>query len=127
MAVDVETELRATARHQLPAMCSAIVAATAEPFAHAITDSSVKRMRNGPLLLSGDAAFVVRPHTAASTEKAAADALTLAVALSDRPDFATALNDWERARLARGRDLYRHGRMLGRRFETTATSSTDIS
>lgn len=122
MAVDVDNELRDAAHTQLPAMCSAVVDATGEPFAQAITDGSVQRMRNGSLLLSGDAAFVVRPHTAASTEKAAADALTLAIALSDRPDLDTALNDWERARLAGGRDLYRHGRMLGRRFETAPTN-----
>lgn len=125
MAADVETELRSTARTQLPALCEAVVDATAEPFAQAITDSSVQRMRSGPLLLSGDAAFVVRPHTAASTEKAAADALTLAMALSKSPDLDTALNDWERARLAGGHDLYRHGRMLGRRFETAPTTAAD--
>lgn len=121
MSSDVETELRDTAHSFLPAKCAAIVDATAEPFAQTITDGSVDRMRNGSLLLSGDAAFVVRPHTAASTEKAAADALTLALALSDRPDLDTALNDWERARLVGGRDLYRRGRKLGRRFETAPT------
>ncbi len=79
-------------------------------------------MRSGPILLSGDAAFVVRPHTAASTEKAAADALTLTMALAKRGDLDTALNDWQRARLAGGNDLYRHGRMLGRRFEPARTT-----
>lgn len=124
VAGDVEIELRDTAHTQLPAMCAAVVDATAEPFAQAITDSSVQRMRAGPLLLSGDAAFVVRPHTAASTEKAAADALTLAIALSKRSDLDTALNDWERARLAGGHDLYCNGRMLGRRFAHTNWTDT---
>lgn len=119
MSPDVEDELRATADHQLPRLCAAVVAATANPFAQAITDRHAQRMRSGQVLLAGDAAFVVRPHTAASTEKAAADALTLTVALSDRPDLDTALNDWERARLAGSNDLYRLGRLLGHRFETT--------
>lgn len=122
MSSEVETELRDTAHVALPAGCAAIIDATVEPFAQAITDGSVDRMRNGSLLLSGDAAFVVRPHTAASTEKAAADALTLAYLFSDRPDLNTALTDWERARLDGGRDLYRHGRMLGQRFETAPTT-----
>lgn len=127
MSADVENETRTTADRQLPSMCAALVQATTEPFVQAITDGRVQRMRNGPVLLSGDAAFVVRPHTAASTEKAAADALTLTMALTNRSDLHTALSDWERARLAGGIDLYQHGRMLGQRFEPTGTTPTEKS
>lgn len=125
MSADIENEMRVTASRRLPRLCAALVEATTAPFVQAITDGHVQRMRNGPVLLAGDAAFVVRPHTAASTEKAAADALTLTAALANRVDLETALNDWERARLAGGNDLYQHGRMLGRRFEPAPTRPTE--
>ena len=58
-----------------------LVEATHEPFVQAILDLQVKQMVYGRAILLGDAAFVPRPHTAGSTAKAAANALTLATAL----------------------------------------------
>ena len=52
-------------------------------------------MAIGRIALVGDAAFIPRPHTAASTAKAAANALALADALKQDDDIAAALRMWE--------------------------------
>lgn len=62
----------------------------------------------------GDAAFIPRPHTAASTSKAAANALALADALIDHEhDVPQALAAWEGDQLALGMRLWKHGQALG--------------
>jgi 2-polyprenyl-6-methoxyphenol hydroxylase-like FAD-dependent oxidoreductase len=43
--------------------------ATREPFAQPILDLAVPRMRQDRIAIVGDAAFIPRPHTAASTSK----------------------------------------------------------
>jgi 2-polyprenyl-6-methoxyphenol hydroxylase-like FAD-dependent oxidoreductase len=58
----------------------------------------------------------VRPHTAAATAKAAADATTLAEALAATPgDLEAALRVWEARQLEHGRGRVEHGIALGRR------------
>ncbi len=73
-------------------------------------------MRAGRMILTGDAAFVVRPHTAASTEKAAADAIGLLQALASEKDLDDALTLWERLRLSEGRSLVDYGIAPGDRL-----------
>jgi 2,6-dihydroxypyridine 3-monooxygenase len=71
-------------------------------------------MALGRVCLIGDAAFAVRPHAAAGTAKAAADAWELAAQLAaHRGDLATALQEWERRQLALGRDLVARNRAIG--------------
>jgi hypothetical protein len=62
-------------------MLAALVAATPQPFLQTIVDVVPARTVFGRVCLLGDAAFVVRPHTAGATAKAARDAMTLARAL----------------------------------------------
>jgi 2-polyprenyl-6-methoxyphenol hydroxylase-like FAD-dependent oxidoreductase len=62
-----ETDLREAAARHLPPAYRALVAATREPFLQTIQDLSVRRMAVGRIALVGDAAFIPRPHTAAST------------------------------------------------------------
>ena len=62
-------------------MLAALVAATPQPFLQPIVDVAPTRTVFGRVCLLGDAAFVVRPHTAGATAKAARDATTLARAL----------------------------------------------
>jgi 2-polyprenyl-6-methoxyphenol hydroxylase-like FAD-dependent oxidoreductase len=66
---------RGQARHVLPPAFVRLVEATDEPFVQTIHDLAVPRMVFGRVRLTGDAAFVPRPHRAASTAKAAANAL----------------------------------------------------
>jgi 2-polyprenyl-6-methoxyphenol hydroxylase-like FAD-dependent oxidoreductase len=89
-----------------------LVEATGKPFVQAIVDFQPPALRDGRVLLLGDAAAVIRPHTASGTAKAAADAMALAHALRDGWSDVR-LDAWERARLAAARDLGRWGVELG--------------
>jgi 2,6-dihydroxypyridine 3-monooxygenase len=73
------------------------------------------------ICLLGDAAFVVRPHAAAGTAKAAADAWALAEALEATRDVPTALTGWERSQLALGAQLLERTRRIGRRSQVDGT------
>jgi len=71
----------------------------------------------GRILLTGDAAFVVRPHTAAGTAKAAFEASVLARALkSARANVDVAPQSTERLQLKYGNALYEYGLALGNRW-----------
>jgi 2-polyprenyl-6-methoxyphenol hydroxylase-like FAD-dependent oxidoreductase len=92
--------------------------ATEAPFLQPVLDLAVPRMVHGRILLLGDAAFIPRPHTAASTAKAGANALGLGRALQEFPDdLDAALKRWEPDQVALGRDLERHGKALGDRSQ----------
>jgi len=93
-----------------------LVCATPKPFIQSILDVAPPEMVFGRVCLLGDAAFVVRPHTAAATAKAAADARSLARALGEfAPDIDQALATWNREQVAVGRRLVNYGVMLGKR------------
>jgi 2-polyprenyl-6-methoxyphenol hydroxylase-like FAD-dependent oxidoreductase len=92
--------------------------ATESPFLQPILDLAVPRMVQGRVILVGDAAFIPRPHTAASTAKAGANALALKRALQDYPnDLDAALKEWEPDQLSLGRHLERAGKSLGNRSQ----------
>lgn len=109
--------LRGEADAILPPNFAAMVRATEMPFAQAIRDLTVDTMVKGRVVLLGDAAFIPRPHTAASTSKAAANALALADALSDPAApwaaQAAALEDWNLWQLILGQRLHRAGTEIG--------------
>ena len=111
---DLVERQKAIAAEALPDAFGRLVAETAEPFVQVIHDLSVPRMAFGRACLLGDAAFVPRPHTAASTAKAVANATALAESLSFHgDDVEAALEAWEPAQLRLGRRLEMHGRALG--------------
>ncbi len=106
--------LHGDAARLLPLPFRQIVAATQRPFAQAIRDLAASQMVKGRVLLLGDAAAIPRPHTAASTSKAAANALDLADQLAAAPgDIAGALARWEIPQVAYGKQLERQGREAG--------------
>jgi 2,6-dihydroxypyridine 3-monooxygenase len=110
-------EMRAVAAARLPSPIARVVLATEAPFVQAILDVEVPRMAFGRVCLVGDAAFAVRPHAAAGTAKAAADAWELATALATQPDVESALRAWEPAQLELGRNLLERTRRIGRRSQ----------
>jgi 2,6-dihydroxypyridine 3-monooxygenase len=110
-------ELRATAASRLPRAIANVVLAVGTPFVQAIFDLEVPRMAFGRACLLGDAAFVVRPHAAAGSAKAAADGWELARALREQPDIESALRAWEPGQLALGRSLLERTRRIGRRSQ----------
>ncbi|WP_248732768.1 FAD binding domain-containing protein [Pseudomonas sp. MWU13-2517] len=98
----------------LPPQFRAIVQATRHPFVQAIRDLAVDHMVDRRVLLLGDAAAIPRPHTAASTSKAATNALALGSALRAFPnDIDRALRNWEHAQVALGRRLRIQGTEIG--------------
>jgi 2-polyprenyl-6-methoxyphenol hydroxylase-like FAD-dependent oxidoreductase len=118
LAPKVEQEMREYADNVLAPPFQKLVAATTEPFVQAILDLGVPQMMFGRVALVGDAAFISRPHTAASTSKAAANAIALADALvKHNHDVVNALKAWEPAQLAYGNQLLQYGQMLGDRSQ----------
>lgn len=114
IAPTVEQEMRGYADLMLAAPFKTLVAATKEPFVQSILDLGVPQMAFDRIALVGDAAFVPRPHTAASTAKAAADAIAITEALVDRNhDVPKALKEWESGQLSLGMNLSQRGRSLG--------------
>jgi 2-polyprenyl-6-methoxyphenol hydroxylase-like FAD-dependent oxidoreductase len=109
--------LHEQARRVLPPQFLRLVERTGEPFVQTIHDLAVPRMAFGRVCLTGDAAFVPRPHTAASTAEAAANAVALAACLAATRDVETALRRWEPDQLEMGERLRAHGQRLGNRSQ----------
>lgn len=114
-------EMRAVARARLPAPLGQVVERVDRPFLQVIYDIEVSRMAFGRVCLLGDAAFVVRPHAAAGTAKAAADAWALAAALARDRDVPSALARWEAEQVALGAQLLERTRRIGRRSQVDGT------
>lgn len=107
------TDLRQTSSDLLAPSFQQLVGATKEPFVQAILDLQVRRMAYGRAVLIGDAAFVPRPHTAGSTAKAAANALTLAQALRYGNSIDGAIANWEASQLEAGLNMTEWGMKMG--------------
>ncbi|WP_308259065.1 FAD binding domain-containing protein [Pseudonocardia sp. H11422] len=116
-------ELRAAARELLPPSAAELVTRTEEPFIQPVLDIEVPQMAFGRVALMGDGAFAARPHAAAGTAKAAADAWALADALrATDGDVVTALAKWEPGRLELGRSLLARVREMGRQYQVDSTA-----
>lgn len=114
-------ELRGAAREDLPPAFADAVTRTPEPFIQPLFDTEAPRMAFGRACLIGDAAFVVRPHPAAGTAKAAADAWALAEELTAAGAPSDTIQDalcrWEARQLRLGRSVVARGREMGRRSQ----------
>ena len=117
------SELREAAMDLLPDSLAEVVVKTEEPFIQQIVDVEVPRMVFGRLCLIGDAAFTARPHAAAGTAKASADAWALAEQLQGGGggDLNGALLRWQVAQLALGRGLLQRVRDMGERSQFRCT------
>jgi 2-polyprenyl-6-methoxyphenol hydroxylase-like FAD-dependent oxidoreductase len=107
-------ELRSAAVADLPPAFAEIFSATRHPFVQPIIDFDLDQMVFGRVSLVGDAAFVIRPHTAASTYKAAIDGITLAQSFGSSAEPEIALVGWEGRQLALGKHLLRSGQAAGK-------------
>jgi len=102
------------ARTLLPPQFQELLKATKEPFAQPIRDLAVPQMVFGRTVLVGEAAFVVRPHTAAAAAKAAADGMTLGQVLRDGDtNLAENLRRFETPQMEMGRNLRNYGIRAG--------------
>lgn len=114
---DIVAALPARAFDELHPMFARLIAATPDPFLQTIIDLGVPKTVFDRTLLIGDAAFVVRPHTAGGAVKAARDAQGIADMLSAvRSNIDAGLHEFERQQIRYGRDLLAYGIDLGRRW-----------
>lgn len=100
------------ARTELPGPFADAIEAEPSPFVQAIYDYVPRRVVHGRIALLGDAAAVVRPHTAMGAAKAAGDAMALARLLGRHP-VSEALALYERERLPVARAIAAYGVRLG--------------
>ncbi len=106
----------------LPPPLADLILATDQPFIQAIVDLEVERMAFGRACLIGDAAFVARPHAAAGTAKAAADAWALSAAIvGAQGNVPAALERWEPGQLALGRSVLERTRAAGTSAQFSGT------
>jgi 2-polyprenyl-6-methoxyphenol hydroxylase-like FAD-dependent oxidoreductase len=114
-------ELRVLAHREVHPRMAELIEATPDPFIQKIVDVVVPRTVFGRTCLLGDAAFVVRPHTAGATAKAATDAMLLADVLQQSGgDVKKALSAFQSAQLRYGCELHQYGVALGNRWAQPA-------
>jgi 2-polyprenyl-6-methoxyphenol hydroxylase-like FAD-dependent oxidoreductase len=111
MSNENRIQLYRDARIYLPKVLADRVVRTDNPFLQAITDMSVHRMYKGRVVILGDAAFVVRPHTASGAAKAFRDALSLAGYLKEY-DVDQALAYWNEQQVMHAQSLVKYGQRL---------------
>ncbi|MHA7679926.1 FAD binding domain-containing protein [Cupriavidus sp. PET2-C1] len=116
LSAEQEKGFRQTAAARANPAFRALIDHTDQIFVQAIQDLQVPRMLFGRVLLTGDAAFVPRPHTAGSTAKAAANAVALAKALDGTADPDQALQRWQQGELAQGEQMTQWGINMGNRI-----------
>jgi 2-polyprenyl-6-methoxyphenol hydroxylase-like FAD-dependent oxidoreductase len=110
-------ELRVRARREVHPRMAELIETTEQPFIQKIVYIVVPRTVFGRVCLLGDAAFVVRPHTAGATAKAAKDATSLANTLREpKGDIKEALQSFQSAQLRYGHELHQYGVALGNRW-----------
>lgn len=116
MREDVRQRQLAIADAELPDVFGHLVRATDEPFIQAIFDFAAPDLVFDRTCLLGDAAFFIRPHMAAGTAHAAADALELGEALDEHDHTASALREWNESQLEMGRRLVERAERRGDRY-----------
>jgi 2-polyprenyl-6-methoxyphenol hydroxylase-like FAD-dependent oxidoreductase len=124
LSAKTEEELRAAARVELPDVFSEIVVKEKSPFLQGIFDYEAPVMYRGRAVLLGDAAFVVRPHTAMGIAKAAADAMELRDALIEEASVGTAFHRYNAKRMIVGSQIASYGQRLGERLQIHAADPT---
>lgn len=115
-------EMRRAAADSFAPAVAEVVINTETPYLQVLSDVRSTRMALGRVALIGDAACASRPHAAAGTAKAAADAWTLATALAETTgDIPSALAKWEPAQLQLSDSLLRRVVAMGERSQFSNT------
>ena len=112
-----ESRQRKIAERVLPPAFKELLRATKEPFVQAVMDLACPQLVFDRTILMGDASFVIRPHTAASTSKGIANAFALAAELAGKQELSEALEHWQLSELNRGQRLMTYGQGLGGRSQ----------
>ena len=111
-------EMKASVVTELAPAAAELVLRTEHPYIQKVQDVRVPNMVFGRAVLLGDSGFVARPHAAAGTAKAAAEAWALAECLEQFPnDIPAALKAWEPGQLATGNSLVDRVIIMGTRAQ----------
>ena len=116
LATEQNAYIREMGERQTNPAFREVIRQTKDIFVQAILDPKVPQMVFGRVLLTGDAAFVPRPHTAGSTAKAARNALSLAQSIDAVGDIDKALLAWQKQQLAEGKRMADWGVSMGNRI-----------
>jgi 2-polyprenyl-6-methoxyphenol hydroxylase-like FAD-dependent oxidoreductase len=123
---ELVTQMRADAEQLLAPALAEMVHKTEAPFFQPIYDLTVDRMAFGRVALTGDAAFVARPHCGMGVTKAAGDAVALAAALQQHgPNIEAALAQYEAQRVPYGHAVVNHARHLGAYMQAQLKSAEE--
>ena len=115
-------EMREAAATQLAPAVAEVITRTARPYLQVVFDTRIPGMAQGRVAVIGDAAFAARPHAAAGTAKAAADAWALYEHLGAAGgDIADALKRWEPGQLELGNRLVDRVAAMGGRSQFDGT------
>lgn len=107
------SDLHQLADNELPKILKDRVHQMENPFVQVIVDLAVPKMYSGHIALLGDAAFVVRPHTASRTTKANRDAIALANCLyCHKGDIDNAWPHWNDQQTREAIHLVQYGKQL---------------
>jgi 2,6-dihydroxypyridine 3-monooxygenase len=115
-------DMREAAVAQLAPAVAEVVVRTEQPYLQVVCDTRIPGMAFGRIAIIGDAAFAARPHAAAGSAKAAADAWALYEHLGTHPGgIAEALKHWEPEQLKLGNQLIDRTSAMGARSQFTNT------
>ncbi len=110
---EIVARMRAEADALLAPQVAEMVHLTSQPFFQPIYDVESPQLAFDRVALTGDAAFVARPHVGMGVTKAACDAVAMADALRDADDVAQALRRYEEERVRAGAAIIVRARHLG--------------
>ncbi len=113
MPTNTRKSLIEAAETLLPASFARAVHLEPQPFIQAIFDYEAPHFARERIALLGDAACIVRPHTAMGVSKAAGDAMSLRNHLEQKSDPLEALAAFDAERNPIARQIAAYGRQLG--------------
>lgn len=105
------------AARDLPPAAAEVVSRCDAPYVQVVSDIRSAQMVRGRVAILGDAACAARPHAAAGTAKAAADAWSLATAIEKTDSLDRALQVWEPIQLALSAQLESRVQAMGERSQ----------
>jgi 2,6-dihydroxypyridine 3-monooxygenase len=110
--------MKQAAAVQLAPAVAEVITRTEEPYLQVVFDTRIPGMTDGRIAIIGDAAFAARPHAAAGSAKAAADAWALYEQLGAHTGgIAEALKRWEPEQLELGNRLIDRVSTMGARSQ----------
>ena len=123
-------EMKESAATELAPAVAEVIVGTEQPYLQVVFDTRIPAMVDGRIAIIGDAAFAARPHAAAGSAKAAADAWVLYERFRDHDGgIAEALKLWEPGQLELGNRLIDRVSAMGARSQyanTWVSSDPDL-